>query len=264
MTLKISQLTPVAAGSLDGSEPVELGIAGDKSAPNGAFLPPGYIEGLKMQWVSGTAITITSGAAYIPSLGRVVRSAAAIAKTALVLTASTWYHVYLYINAGAAAIEIVTTTPSAVYFGSARSKNADTSRRYLGSVRTDSAGNILQFKHFADVVTYALGSSNMVVNSGTATAVTDFDCSAFAPVTATDLFMRAQMQPTSANGDYGYVFDKSASTSSGGAQLTIGAVANCYSNLHSWVSYDPSLGLSYQSHAGSPLYLWVMRYRFER
>ncbi len=129
MALKISQLAPVATGTLDGSEPIELGIAGDKSAPNGAFLPPGYIKGLKLTWVSGTALTVTSGAAYIPSLGRVIRLGANAAKAGLALAASTWYHVYLYLNAGVPDIEIVIAAPAAAYNGTARTKTGSLSSR---------------------------------------------------------------------------------------------------------------------------------------
>ena len=187
MTLKISQLTQVVAGSLDGTEPVELGIPGDKNAPNGAFLPPGYIDGLKMQWVGPQAITVTSGAAYVPSLGRVIRVPNAIALAGLVLAASTWYHLYLYSNAGVPAIECVTTAPASAYNGTARAKTGDTSRRYVGSVLTDASGNIVNFiqsgNHVAYRVVGGVAPFRLVAganNTATATA----NASSVVPVTS--------------------------------------------------------------------------------
>lgn len=187
MTLKISQLTPVAAGSLDGSEPVELGIAGDKNAPNGAFLPPGYIDGLQMQWVSATAVTVSSGAAYIPSLGRVLRAPNAIALTGLALAASTLYYMYLYDNAGVPTIECVTTAPAAPYNGTARAKTGDASRRYLGAIATDSSGAILAFKKTGNLNQYLATTYNgacLVLGAGTATTPTSVSCAGVIPVTS--------------------------------------------------------------------------------
>ena len=103
---------------------------------------PGYIDGLQMQWVSATAVTVSSGRAYIPSLGYYLDAPNAIALTGLVLTASTWHHLYLYDNAGTPAVECVTTAPAAPYSGTARAKTGDTSRRYIGSVLTDASAAI--------------------------------------------------------------------------------------------------------------------------
>ena len=193
MTLKISQLTPVAVGSLDGSEPVELGIAGDKSAPNGAFIPQGYIDGLKMQWVSATALTVSSGAAYVLSLGRVIRANAAIALTGLVLTPITWYHVYLYSNAGVPAIEVVPTSPAAPYNGVARTKTSDTSRRYIGSVLTDSTSNLMNFDHCVSecAVHYKYNINNgglHVLSGGAALTSTLINFSGVVPVSGMRCF----------------------------------------------------------------------------
>lgn len=187
MALKISQLAPVAVGTLDGSEPVELGIAGDKSAPNGAFLPPGYIDGLKAVWVGPNAVTFTSGSAYIPSLGRVVRLGASIAKAGLALAANTKYYAYFFVNAGVADVELSTTVPAAVYNGTARAKTGDTSRRYIGSVATDAAGSILAFKRHGNHVQYMASTYSgplLVLGAGTATTPTSVSCAAVVPVTS--------------------------------------------------------------------------------
>lgn len=108
---------------------------------------PGYWSGLKVTWVSGTALDIESGEAYIPSLGRVVTLAAKKSKTSISIGNNTEGHLYLYDNAGVADVEISTTAPATPYFGTARCKTGDTSRRYLFSVLTDGSGNITKFAH---------------------------------------------------------------------------------------------------------------------
>jgi hypothetical protein len=152
------------------------------------LLPSGYIDGLKMVWVSGTALTVTTGSAYIPSLGKVIRATSDIAKTGLTLTASTWYHVYLYDNAGTPDVEIVTAAPAAPYNGTARAKTGDTSRRYVGSVKTDASGNIFGFTHDATVglVHYRDLSTTgfRIVAIGAATTDTTVSASSVVPITS--------------------------------------------------------------------------------
>src|SRR6185437_13128559 len=111
----------------------------------GIVIPQGYIDGLQMQWVSGTSITVTSGNAYIPSLANVLAAPNAMTLSGLSLTASTWYHVYLYSNSGTPAIECVTTVP-VLYNGTAYQKTGDNSRRYVGSVRTNASASIQPFQ----------------------------------------------------------------------------------------------------------------------
>lgn len=150
------------------------------------LLPAGYIDGLKMVWVSGTALTVTTGAAYIPGLGKVLRATSDIAKTGLALTASTWYHVYLYSNAGTPAIECVTTDPDAPYNGTARAKTGDTSRRYLGSILTDASGNIFRFQQNGNEIQYVVNmvAPFRVLSGGKAVIRTTVDFSSVIPITA--------------------------------------------------------------------------------
>ncbi|WP_126946679.1 hypothetical protein [Xanthomonas sp. BRIP62409] len=112
-------------------------------------MPPGYIDGLILEWVSGSSIRITSGACSIPAVATLT-FASAVTKSGIALGASTWGHIYAYLNAGTADFEVVTTGPSAPYNGKARNKNGDTSRRYIGSVLTDASGNIHRFIMGAD------------------------------------------------------------------------------------------------------------------
>jgi hypothetical protein len=153
------------------------------------LLPKGYIDGLAMVWVSSTALTVRSGAAYIEGSSKVLRAAADIAKAGLALTASTWYHVYLYSNAGTPDVEIVTTAPATPYNGTACSKTGDTSRRYVGSVRTDASGNVLSFYHEAATgnVHYRVDLNTTgfkLVSGGTSTTDATVSAAGVIPATA--------------------------------------------------------------------------------
>lgn len=156
---------------------------------------PGHIDGLRMEWLAANQLRVTSGSAYIQSLGYAINVAAAITKTGLTLTANTWYHVYLYMNGATPDIEIVTAAPAAPYSGSARAKTSDTSRRYLGSVRADAANTMLRFIHVGDKIAYnrVIGTApTRVLSSGTATAPTAVPLNAVVPITSKYVELRCQ------------------------------------------------------------------------
>jgi hypothetical protein len=151
-----------------------------------SLIPDDYISGLKMVWVSNTSISVSSGAAVLASTGSLLTNTGTLTLTPS-LAASTFYHVYLYNNAGTAAIEAVTTAPDAAYFGTARAKTGDTSRRYIGSVLTDASGNIFPFVHSGTRISYAHStfvSPFRVLVAGAATAMTPVATSAVIPLTA--------------------------------------------------------------------------------
>jgi hypothetical protein len=147
-----------------------------------------YMKGLKLVRVSGTGLTVTTGAAYIPGLTSVLQVPSNIFKTGLSLSVSTWYHVYLCSNGGTPDIELSATAP-AVYQGGARQKTGDTSRRYLGSVKTDGSANLLNFIHYPDLgLMHYLQTQDLspfrVLSGGTAVTETSVSCSAVVPVTS--------------------------------------------------------------------------------
>jgi len=110
-------------------------------------IPKGYIDGLRMEWVSGTQIRVSSGAAYVPGVNQVAELATPITLTPA-LAANTWYHLYLTVSGGIVGVESVTSVPAAPYYGTARIKTGDTSRRYVGSFRTMSdSASIMRFDH---------------------------------------------------------------------------------------------------------------------
>lgn len=153
----------------------------------GGAMPAGYIDGLRMVWVSGTALSVTSGAAYVEGAGGVLAAPATIAKAGLSLSASTWYHVYLFDNAGTPDVEIVTTAPAAPYNGVARSKVGDASRRYLGSIKTAASGGILKFAQDGTIVTYLeniVAAPLYIVAGGTSVVPAILDLSGAVPLTS--------------------------------------------------------------------------------
>lgn len=149
----------------------------------------GYINGLQLEWVSTTQVRVATGAAQLESTRQilVVPSALTISPS---LANSTWYHCYIYDNSGTAALECPTTAPASPWVGTARSKSGDSTRRYVGSFRTDSSANIynfftegaggLQLVRWRNDVT----NDNRILTNGSATTNTNVDASSRAPVTA--------------------------------------------------------------------------------
>lgn len=149
-------------------------------------LPKGYIDGLKMEWVSGTSLRVTSGAAYVPGLDRVLELPAAVTKAGLSLSASTWYHVYGYLNSGVPDIEVSTTSPGSPYYGTARSKSGDPSRRYIGSIKSNASSEIIPFGHYplSNEVKYRNNvSDNLLVNTATTVPIV-FSLAPLVPLTS--------------------------------------------------------------------------------
>lgn len=177
---------PLAYDKTTGGSPVGLKeiAPGNQLANQWLAMPAGYIEGLSLEWVSGSSIRITPGACAIPGVATLTFPAP-ITKAGLALGNSVWGHVYAYLNSGAPDFEINTTAPSSPYSGTARNKTSDTTRRYIGSLRTDSSGAILAFVNSDNGIKYTNNViSNIVLNAGTATTSTTVDVSAYCPVTS--------------------------------------------------------------------------------
>lgn len=161
---------------------------------NDSAWPSDYLSGLKLIWNSATSISVGTGEAVIPSTGLLETVSSTLTLSGLSLSASTFYHVYLFDNAGTPTIECVTTAPAAPYQGTARTKTGDTTRRYMGSVLTDASNNVVQFSHVSDRIIYSNGASSAspyrVLSGGTATTSTAISCAGIVPTTCTALYAR--------------------------------------------------------------------------
>lgn len=148
----------------------------------------GYIEGLNFTWVSGTQLSISPGAAYIPGLGRPLEVANVlnISIASGSLAADTFYYLYLYSNAGTPALELSSTIADTYNGGTARQKSGDPSRRFLFSVRSGPGGNILKIVQNGDMLEYRNTTNaspyRIVAGNGSVTPYTAYLISIVPPI----------------------------------------------------------------------------------
>lgn len=146
------------------------------------------MDGLQLTWNSATSVTVGIGSCYAEN-GSFIDVTSALVKSGLSLSVSTWYHIYVYLSGGTPAAEVVTTAPAA-WKGIAYSKTADTTRRYVGSIKSDGSGNVYEFLHQlpGNVVHYAnvvsAGSPFRCLTAGTASTATAVALSGVVPVTS--------------------------------------------------------------------------------
>lgn len=230
--------------------------------------PKAHINGLKMVRVSGTQLQVTSGSAYVPGAKRIAELAAAVTLTPT-LAANTWYHVYLVVAGSAVSIEAVTTAPAAPYFGTARAKTGDTSRRYIGSFRTmQAAATIANFDHdqsAGNAITY-LDSINgppyLVVSAGAATTATTASCAAAVPPTSRQAKFLAN---NNATGQFVYM-SNSAATNPLDTNFWLNLItpgSSFYSNF----PLDSAQAFTYMYNAapsGGQVFIRVAGYTYER
>lgn len=221
------------------------------------------IEGLGLVWNSASQLTIEPGVCYAPN-GDQIKFNSQTVKSGIALGNSVWGHVYAYLNSTVPTIEVVTTAPVA-WKGTAYGKTGDTSRRYLGSVKTDSTGNIYEFRHLA--------SSGYISYAGAVfTGGAPFRCLAGGQSTTAVLISLAPVIPVTSRVGFLRAFnlaDKLASfgSSSACSILTLnvgnGAAQNAFSNM----ALAPNQGLYYAMQAGittGGAYIDVHGYYFDR
>lgn len=214
------------------------------------LLPPDYIDGLKMVWVSATAVTVTTGAAYIPGLSKVLRVTVNIAKTGLALSAATQYHLYLYNNSGTPDIEFSTTAPDAPYNGIARTKTGDASRRYVGSILTAGANVVDSFTHSLEHgrVDYRISNQAgalLVLANGRATSATNVSLASVVPPTATHAVMFGYNDPSTSQTVF-YAASDGPVVPSGGLEGFVAAGAQ----ISALIRLDANQAFSY-AYAGT-------------
>lgn len=144
---------------------------------------PSLIYGAEVEYVSGGSYRVTPGSFYIPSIDSVVTFSSAVTKSPS-LPVNQYLHVYGFVNAGSVDFEAVTTAPSAPYFGAARTKSGDTSRRYLGTLKIGADGSIFNFIKVGNDCYYQasiLASPFVVLSNGNQSTITLVNCSAVIP-----------------------------------------------------------------------------------
>lgn len=223
------------------------------------------LEGLQLIWNSATSLSVGTGLCYAEN-GDQFDVSSTLTASSLSLSSSTWYHVYVYLSSGTPAMEVVTTAPVA-WKGTAYSKTSDTSRRYVGSIKTDGSGNVYRFLHnphdnaiqYVDVNPSA--APFLVLNAGTASSATSISLTGAVPTTAEFSILR-----TFNSGDK--VFYLGALTASS-TQFTmvVGAASGAISPVEVQIVPSPSQTVYYRfaSALGSgSASVYVYGYLFKR
>lgn len=148
----------------------------------------GYICGLEAVWTGTNSLLVRAGAAYIPSLDRVIETRGDIVLNGQQPAPNSIYHLYAYENSsGVMAIEFNPTAP-VKYTDSASYKTGDLSRRYLSSLLTNASGQLVRFYQRGDSTFYIGSGDNnsapfLLFSSASSVPVT-VNTRAVAPVTA--------------------------------------------------------------------------------
>lgn len=224
------------------------------------------IEGLKLTWNSATSIDVGVGSCYAAN-GDFIDVATAITKSSLSLSASTWYHVYVYLSSGVPAAEVVTTAPTA-WKANAFSKTGDTTRRYVGSILSDGSSNVRNFVHDLSLgaILYRKfrsdTSPHRVLNGGTATVATAVALSGIVPVTG----VAASIRFTNLADKTVYTSeDSGAATTQNTVALTAGNVATQSAFLFHLMDASQQIFYIYASAVGAGAgYIDVLGYTFKR
>lgn len=160
-------------------------------------LGSGYIEGLGFGWEDADNARIRPGAAFVPALNRVVEVDADLV-VPIPATVSENFYLYLKESAGAGFVEASTTQPEAPYFGSARTKIGDTSARYLGMVKNNALGQLIQFETEASgslvFFTYGPGETDDVMGWNAVASSTTLAMRSIGP---SAVFIENRMVPAS-------------------------------------------------------------------
>lgn len=153
-----------------------------------------YINGLKLSYTSYNSITVGTGMCYSQA-GDLIDVTSPITQT-LVSSANTFFHVYIYKSGASIVVDFSTTAPNSPYKGTARSKIGNTSMRYLGTILTNSVGDIKNFTHnpstnyFAYQKFQANASPHRVLSGGTAATATSVSLTGIIPSTSSLAYVR--------------------------------------------------------------------------
>ena len=224
--------------------------------------PIDFLEGFRIAYVSANSVAIGPGAAVIPSTGLIEYTASGFTLSGLSLSASTFYHLYLYDNAGTPSVECVSTAPAS-YAGTAYQKTGDATRRYLGSLLTDASGNIYRFQHNLNQMMYVVATAVApfrVILNGTSTSRVSSSTSAAMPSTADVAILHIQNLATNSAV---LCIDVPESGLTGTANVwAVGSPATAYAPLP--VLSRTVIYIYTSAPAGNGAYIDVIGYQFNR
>lgn len=233
----------------------------------------GYIDGFQIEYAGRTALNIKAGCAYIPSLGRIVEMSADKSITSIAGAGSSFYHVYLFENAGVADIELSLTVP-VKYFGKAYNKTGATTHRYLGSFLTNGSGQLWAFRHDVNAgeMLYLEGtppSSPFKVTDNWAGITPSVQTTGFIVPVETATHIHLGVQSTGLN--YFFSYEQAATGNAGQFMTVVGATTTTFNVLSDlWVPLSripATLGrylVMVQNVAGALTTTFCYGYRFER
>jgi hypothetical protein len=223
-----------------------------------------YIDGLNLVWASpGTNfnnITATPGACWIPGSSKVLNFPSTLTPTTGTPSATTWYHFYVYDNAGTPAIEVSTTAPVA-YKGNSYQKTGDATRRYIASRKTDGSGKFYNFQKIGVTVRYLENQNQSpftVLANGTSTTEATVSCTAAVPVTARSVKVQLENTSTTQIAWFGSSID----SVTGGTAAGIGYVQT-QKQYADFLALDSSQAFSYWFSAAPTNGLYCMILGFE-
>lgn len=141
-----------------------------------------HIAGLNVD-VTSTNIKVHPGECYIPSEDKILRLDAPKTIAHSGLTAATKYYIYAYNDNGSLGIE-VSTTENVKYGYKASTKNADTSRRFIGMFYFTGGSEVAICKLIDGecIHLFAWGGTGRVLNKGTATTDAPVNYEKFVPL----------------------------------------------------------------------------------
>lgn len=229
--------------------------------------PKGYIDGLRMTWVSATQIQVSTGAAYVLGAKRIAELTNATTLTPS-LAASTWYHVYLTVSGSTVGVEAVVTAPSANYYGCARTKSGDATRRYIGSFRTLTSSAIAKFDHeigSGSTISYLENINNppfILLSAGSAVSPTSVSAAAVIPPTSKNAKLLAN---NNATGQFVYLSNSTAlNPLSSNAWMSLISPSNSF---YTYFPVDSAQEFNYMYNAtpsGGQAFIRVAGYSYER
>lgn len=219
----------------------------------------GFIFGLEIEWVSATQLKLKTGAAHIQNGDVIVKLAADSTKTISGLSASTWYHVYVFQSGGALDWEHSTTAPAAPYFGTASSLAGNTGRRYVGSFRTNASSQIVNFVSFGSGSNIDVRYRNAVdlenrflSNANATTNTTISSTTSFIPVTANRIGVRMTNLATA-----GFVYFDSGELNPAAGQGHYGLGVNSVDGAYLLLNSSAQFRYSYSSTPSGSNFLYM-------